>query len=342
MKKDITYNKFQTLIKDKDKAVNFLIESTLQKTLSMFVYMNLPPTIPQKNLEHILQTNGTAFITEVGGDLYALSGTLGGEIDVYGFPKNYTVANVALKLSKCYDIENDGVLIKNDFYGYGLIQAIGKHAVLLTDSQISLNTAAILTRITMLISASDDKTKQSADLFIEKILNGDLSVIAENAFLKGVNLQTIPSTQNTTIKNLIELNQYYKSNLLAEIGLNSNWNAKRERLNETEILLNTDEILPFVENMLYERKSAIEKINGKYGTEITVELNTAWRTNKENNDKAAETLNTETDAEAAETIVTNETTQTETEAASDTEKIVNMIREMRDDETKDNKDNDEV
>lgn len=365
MKKNLTYNYFQQFTKNKDKAVNYIIEQSLQKTLSMFVYKGLPQTIPQKDLEYILQVNGTAFITEVDGSLYALNGDLGGEIDVYNFPTKYTVANVALNLSKCFEIKTDGVLVKNDFLCNGLVTIIGKHAVLLTDSQISLNTAAILTRLTMLISASDDKTKQSADIFIEKILNGDLSVIAENAFLKGVNLQAIPSTQNTSINALIELNQYYKANLLGEIGLNSNWNAKRERLNEKEILLNNDEILPFIDNMLFERQNAVEKINKKYNTNIEVELNTAWKTNKENNDKAVNTLNTETEFEnvSRENITENAKEQNENHTNNDefkeeqtsiekvsreneetdkeTEIIVNAIREIRNEEIKQNKNENE-
>jgi len=313
--KEITYKIFQSLTKDKDKSVDLFVTQTLQKTQSMFIYKNLPVTIPQNELEEILQVNGHCIVSRENGDLYALAGGFGGKLNAYYKPTKYVVANPYLNISKEYEIGKDCVLIKNDYYAKGLINLIGKYAVLLTDVNISLNTCAVLTRLQMLISASDDKTKESADVFIEKLLNGDFSVIAENAFLKGVNLQTLPSTQNTAIEKLIELNQYYKANLLNEIGLNSNFNMKRERLNETEILLNNDDLLPFVENMLQQRKLAVKKINEMFDLNISVDLKSAWKTEKETNDKATETEETKTEEEkeTEETEIKEEIKETETE-----------------------------
>lgn len=319
MKKEITYKIFQSLTKDKDKSVNLFVTQTLQKTQSMFVYKNLPSTIPSNELEEILQTNGHCIVSRENGDLYALAGGFGGELNAYYKPTKYVVANSYLRISKEYEIDKDCILIKNDYYAQGLINLIGKYAALLTDVNISLNTCAVLTRLQMLISASDDKTKESADVFIEKLLNGDFSVIAENAFLKGVNLQTLPTTQNTAIEKLIELNQYYKANLLNEIGLNSNFNMKRERLNETEILLNTDDLLPFVENMLQQRRLAVTKINEKYDLDISVDLKSSWKTEKETNDKATETEETETEEEKETEETENEIKETEIKENEETE-----------------------
>ena len=342
MKRNKLYDNYQRFVKNKDWSVKFFIENTLNKTQSMFYYKGLPPTMPQSELENILQRRGFAIIADVGGNLYALSGGLGGEQNAYYKPTIATVANPYLNLTRDYLIENnkDAVLFKNDYLCSGLIPIIGKYAVLLTDAQISLNTAAVLTRLTMLISASDDKTKQSADLFVEKILNGDFSVIAENAFLKGVNLQTINANGLFKITDLIELSQYYKANLLLELGLNANFNMKRERLSETEILLNNTEILPFVENMLTERKNAVNAINEKYGTQIEVDLKSAWKTEKENNDKSAETLETETASETDETETETDGNETETETETDeteTQKIVETIRQMRENENENDK-----
>lgn len=356
--KDITYKFFQSLSKDKDKSVRYYIDSTLNKTQSMFYYTGLPETIPACELENILQVDGVAFITEVDGKLYALAGGLGGEPNVYYKPTLFTVANPALNLSKTYDIENDGVLFKNDYLCKGLLPIIGKNAVLLTDCNISLNTAAVLTRLTMLLSASDDKTKASADLFVEKLLNGDFSIIGESAFLSGIKMQSA-NVQTRTLTDLIELMQYYKSNLLAEIGLNSNYNMKRERLTQGETLMNVDDLLPFVENMLTEREHAVEKLNAKYGLNVTVDLKSAWKTEKENADKNTENSETVLPSENPETVnlVENESEQNETNEntneynetketiepnetdetdETETAKIVAAIRELRENETKEN------
>lgn len=281
-KKENIYQRFQSYVKNKDMAVMSFIENTLAKTQAMFVYEGLPDTVPAEELERLLQTEGNAFFAKVNGDLYALQGAAGGEPDPYNRPTIYTVANPALKLNKSYKIGVDGVFIKNDTNGNSLLPLIGKFAVLYTDCVISLNTASILTRITMLISASDDKTKQSADEFLKKILDGDFSVIGENAFFKGVNMQTAATSNTQYITQLVELVQYYKANMLNELGLNANYNMKRERLNTGEVAMNVDVLLPYVDNMLHERQKALKKVNEMFGTEITVRLGSSWYLEHEN------------------------------------------------------------
>lgn len=275
--KDNIYTHYQKLVKDKDRAVNQFIDNTLAKTQSMFVYEGLPDTLPQHVLEDILQRQGYAFITEHKGELYALTGGLGGEPDVYGRPTTITVANPALKLNETFDIEKDGVLIRNDSKANPLLNIIGGYAVLMTDAVISINLSSVLARIPMLISASDDTTRESAEAFINGIINGDYSIIGENAFFKGVTTHSTQSSNSMQLTQLIELIQYYKASLLNEIGLNANYNMKRERLNTSEVSLNIDTLLPYVDNMLAERKRAVNDINEMYDTDITVELASIWQ-----------------------------------------------------------------
>lgn len=345
-RKDNIYKLYQAQIRDKDTAVTEFIANTLAKTQSMFEYEGLPDSIPQKELERLLQTTGNVFVTKVDGALYALTGGKGGEPDVYGRATLYTVANPALKLNKTYDIQKDGVLIENDSNGESLLPLIGRYAVLHTDGLISLNTASILTRITMLISASDDKTKQSADEFLRKIQDGEFSIIGENAFFKGVNMQTAPTTNSVYITQLIELIQYYKASMYNELGLNANYNMKRERLNLGEVSMNVDVLLPYVDNMLKERQNAVEKINEMFDTEISVKLASSWGLERDNynalaadletakkdpdpteettetdgNDTETDGNDTETDGNDPETTETEETKETETETdGNDTE-----------------------
>lgn len=333
-RKDNIYKLYQQQVRDKDTAVTEFMANTLAKTQSMFEYEGLPDSIPQKELERLLQTTGNAFVTSVDGVLYALSGGKGGEPDVYGRATLYTVANPALKLNKTYDIQKDGVLIENDSNGESLLPLIGRYAVLHTDGLISLNTASILTRITMLISASDDKTKQSADEFLRKIQDGEFSIIGENAFFKGVNMQTAPTTNSVYITQLIELIQYYKASMYNELGLNANYNMKRERLNLGEVSMNVDVLLPYVDNMLKERQNAVEKINAMFDTEISVKLASSWGLERDNYNALAADLETakenpdptdepEPTEETQETTGTDgndtETTETETEQTETTE-----------------------
>lgn len=341
-RKDNIYKLYQQQVRDKDTAVTEFMANTLAKTQSMFEYEGLPESIPQKELERLLQTTGNAFVTSVDGVLYALSGGKGGEPDVYGRATLYTVANPALKLNKTYDIQKDGVLIENDSNGESLLPLIGRYAVLHTDGLISLNTASILTRITMLISASDDKTKQSADEFLRKIQDGEFSIIGENAFFKGVNMQTAPTTNSVYVTQLIELIQYYKASMYNELGLNANYNMKRERLNLGEVSMNVDVLLPYVDNMLKERQNAVEKINVMFDTEISVKLASSWGLERDNYNALAADLETakENPDPTDEPDPTEETQETTGTDGNDTETTETETEQTETEETKETDGND--
>lgn len=327
-KKDNLYLKYQEQIKNKDKSVNGYIRKMLAITQAMFVYKGLPETLPQSNLENLLQTNGNVFVTEVDGKMYAFTGGLGGTPNAYNEATEYIVSNPYLQLNKSYKIDVEGVLIKNDSGANSLLPIFGKYGVLCSDTLLSLNTCSVLSRITMLISASDDKTKQSADDFITKILQGDFSVIGENAFFKGVNLQSISTQSANQITQLIELLQYFKASAFNEIGLNANYNLKRERLNTSEVQMNVDALNPYVDNMLQERKKAVDKINAMFGTAISVELASSWAIRKEdtktqteeNEDNKNNTSDSsQNSTEHEEKEVTETETETETDKETETE-----------------------
>ena len=138
-------------------------------------------------------------------------------------------------------------------------------------------------------------------------------------------MQTAPTTNSVYITQLIELIQYYKANMYNELGLNANYNMKRERLNLGEVSMNVDVLLPYVDNMLKERQNAVEKINEMFDTEISVKLASSWGLERDNyNALAADLETTETDGNDTETdgndTETEETKETETETdGNDTE-----------------------
>lgn len=292
-KKFTTYENAKAFVKDKDLVINSFIKQTLDKTQQIFKYENLPETIPESELEYILQTKGHAIFAKHNDSLYVFNGSFSGEPDVYNRAKEYIVANTALKLTKTFKLNEDSILIRNDFNHIGLLPTIQKYGVLLLDSELSLNVTAILSRLSLFISASDDKTKASAEIFLKKILDGEVSVIGENALFEGVRLQTSSTSSSNMIQQLIELIQYYKASFLNEIGLQANYNMKRERLGSDEVGMNVDALLPFIDNMFKERKQAIEKVNEMFETDISIDYNSAWKNTHEHAEKELNIVNTE-------------------------------------------------
>lgn len=282
--RDFDY-KANSYLMNKDIAINNYIHYMLCRTQSMFLYQNLPDSIPADILELYLQTKGHCFITEIDGTLYALSGTLSGELDEYFRFKEYFVTNPALKLSKSFNIKEDGILVKNDTMELGLIPLLARYSVLLIENAISMRNATINARILTIISAPDERTKQSAELYLNKIEKGENSIIGDNPFFDGVKSQNASSAFGRTIEQLIALHQYIKASMFNEIGLDANYNMKKERINSQEAQLSDDFLLPFIDNMINNRQQAIDKINEKYNLDISIQFNSTWLTNELENEK---------------------------------------------------------
>lgn len=280
-------------VKKKDHNLAQYNNYTMSKTLSMFEWAGLPETIPYFELEKLLQKHGFAFITEVEGELYAFWGGIGGVQDVYGNPTQITINNVALGFNKTLDIKEDGVLVYNDDCMMGLLPLITKFNSALVENDISLYMAGITSRMQTVISASDDKTKTSAENYVQKLIDGDVSVIGEAALFDGVKRQDATSSQGSAFTSLIEFHQYVKASLHNELGLNSNFNMKRERLTSGEVESVEDTLYPFIDNMMKCRLKAVELINAKYSTEIEVDYGSVWsKKNRELVDDIIEPENT--------------------------------------------------
>lgn len=260
--------------KKKDLNMKRELDFLLSKTLSMFNYEGLPETIPQRELERQLQTKGYAFITKAKGKLYSFTGGLGGEPDPYGNPTQIVVTNPALDFYKTLDLEKDGVLIRNDSMQNGIRHLLQKYIYMMNESEISMVVNSFNARFPTLLSAGDDRTRESAELYLKKVIDGDLGVIAENRLFEGINAQSAGGA-GSMFTQLIEYQQYLKATLYNELGLEMNNNMKRERLTEDEVNI-TDIIYPFVDNMRMNREKGIEEVNSMFSKEIEVGFDSIW------------------------------------------------------------------
>lgn len=274
MSKNKLFDKFYNY-QDKTKNINTYVFNYLNKTNSMFKYHNLPESIPADMLESFLQRNGYVCIAKHENTLYAFVGGLGGEQDAYYRPTICTVANPALNLSKDFVIDKDCIIMKNDTNLQGLLPIILRYSSMLVENDISMVLATYNTRIQKIVSASDDGTIASAKEYLSQIVSGKQGIIADNAFLKSLDVKD-SSADNKIIEELIKQNQYLKSSMLNEVGLQANTNLKKERLVSAEIESNSESLYPIVDDMLKCRKNALEKVNEMFGTNIEVEFNSSW------------------------------------------------------------------
>lgn len=261
--------------KDKEECLRNYVIYMLNRTQRMFEYEGLPDTIPQRMLEMMLQINGFACFAEREGKLYAFWGGLGGEPDEYYRPTICTVANPALKFSDTYKIGEDCVIVRNDSFLYGLIPLFRRYATAMVENDLSFRLASINTRITSWITAPDDTTKDAGNQYLKDVEAGDLGVCASNEFLDGIKVQPTVNSQRT-FTDLIEYQQYLKASWFNEIGLNANYNMKREKLSTTESQMNNDALLPLCQDMLINRQQCLDEVNAMFDTNISVSFSSSW------------------------------------------------------------------
>lgn len=275
----ISFKQFDFL--DKDRAVERYCFDMMNRLASMFKYEgDIPETFKTKYMDQYLYYFGHCCIAEHNNQLYAFFGSWGGEPDAYYTPRNYIVANPYLNLNKTFVNGVDCVVIRNDRNCFGLKSMFEKHATMLVENDISRLLAEYNARVSDLLSAEDDKTKKSAELFLKRIQEGKLGIITSNAMLDSFKAYRQTSSSNTTLLPLIEHHQYIKSEWLSDLGIDSNWNGKREAVNSAETSLNQDYLHPLIDDMLHERQEAFEKVKEIFGVDIRVSLDSAWYENQ--------------------------------------------------------------
>ena len=263
-------------ITNKKEQLSKFRADMLNKSLTMFEWKNLPDTIPQVELEKMLQINGYAVIAEYQGKLYAFQAGFSGQ-DPYNQPTKAIVNNPALKNNTTYTIGEDCIVIKNDDMKQGLNGIYEYYGQRLIENQITMLMTDYNLRMPFTISSSDDQTTQSAKMYLKKIIDGSLGVIGEQKLFKALSVTPTNSKQTATFADLYGYQQFIIAQLNNTIGLATNNNMKRERLTTNEIEVNKNASYPLVDNMLKNRQQAVDAINEMFNTDFSVEYSSIWR-----------------------------------------------------------------
>ena len=262
--------------KNKEKNLNDYITYMLNRSVTMFKYHNLPDTMPQREIELLLQCNGWGCVCEINDNLYCLNGGLGGVPNAYNMPTEIIINNPYLNYNKTLTIDTDCVIIPNDSMYVGLLPMYNRYCSMLVENDITMILATVNKRVQNLLSANDDNTVESAKNFLKKVFDGELGVIAESKLFDTLKVNASSGSSTVSMTELFEFEQYVKASLYNEIGLSANYNMKRERLTSAEVETNTDNLYPLVDDMINQRRIAVEKINEMFGTNIEIEFNSSW------------------------------------------------------------------
>lgn len=269
----------------------------------MFEYSNLPSTIPPIALERLLQWCGSCVIwrvpsshvpigygpsfnfssltgqTDQSSNLYAFKYTLAEAPDPYDEPYQVVITSPGFRptISETLEINKDVAIIRNDTNYRGLYQLHKKYAELLAEAEISLRSTMLVLRDQLLFIAKTEKQQKAVERYIASRDLGEPSFITSNDL--GTPLETVvQNTHSNAVELAVNALQAIKAAWYNEIGLNPSFSMKREYTSAQEIDTNTDLLMPIIDDMYESRRIGLENVNALFGTNITVEKSSAWRT----------------------------------------------------------------
>lgn len=258
---------------DKNKINSYISDYLLNNALSIFKYDGLPENVKAVDLEKNLLRFGKILFTKWHDEFYIFSYSDTGKQNYLGEYTNYQVSNPYIQCNEIFSDDN-AVRIFNTDTHEPLINLMGMYSELLTESYITLNMADINSRIPFFISARDNATKASAEIFVKQILDGKQGVIAEQPLFDSLKIN--PLTDHENISQIVELNKFFYSDYFQKIGLTNLYNNIHDRISATETEFTATSIYPYVDNMKRNRDMAVEKINSMFGLSVTVEFSSSW------------------------------------------------------------------
>ena len=258
---------------DKNKINYYISDYLLNNALSIFKYDGLPDNIKAVDLEKNLLRFGKILFTKWHDEFYIFSYSDTGKQNYLGEYTNFQVNNPYIQCNEVFSDDNAVRIFNNDTHE-PLINLMGMYSELLTESYITLNMADINSRIPFFISARDNATKASAEIFVKQILDGKQGVIAEQPLFESLKIN--PLTDHENISQIVELNKFFYSDYFQKIGLTNLYNNVHDRISATETEFTATSIYPYVDNMKRNRDIAVEKINSMFGLSVTVEFSSSW------------------------------------------------------------------
>lgn len=186
-------------------------------------------------------------------------------------------ASPALGVNETRTIGDRCAVIRNDPMWMGLRQMVDMYSNLLAESTITMRVNGINARSPYLLAATTDNVAKSAKATMERIEAGERAIIADAPITDEGAIKALNFGSGTKFTDLIEYHQYLKASRWNDIGINANFNMKREAINSAESALNTQSLLPLVDTMYATIKADLDKANEILGTNIGIEYNSAWK-----------------------------------------------------------------
>ena len=268
-----------------NKGVNLMLDEELNDhnisrlfslfsclAMNRFKWKNLPNEISSRKIEKYLYEYGQVlFFDDSSYGLLCLPCSPSSGFNVYGSPLAFHVHGIG------YDKDvkrEDGIRIKSNDNCFPM-----KHHMLYYATKIAKCDKAIDVNVTQqkfpYIVGTTKQNELTMRNIMDKVEKDELTIYVDEKLNMGGELGIEVAQLNAPF--VADKLQQHKNNLMCELltllGLNNTAsnNMKKERLLVDEVNVNNDEIKMYLDMELKCREVACEKINKKYGLNISVE-----------------------------------------------------------------------
>ena len=268
-----------------DNQYNIEFNNLLSCVYQVIQYRGLPESVDPTYFKMCLYLGGRVAIfrdTKGDGQIRALDCATDDKPTIYYMPSKILIVNPTFKGYSYNLTPGDDVAVifcrECDRYQYGretggMYGLISSTAQLLADNTVSINVAQKNMRLTNILSANDQNTKDSIDIVIKKMYNGEPYVSVQSSLID--QLTSIPMTAQTNTQQLIQLlqtRQYIYAHFYEQIGLKTHDQMKKERLITSEIDEGTELAIFNVQDMLAEIQRGIDEANRIFDLDISIAL----------------------------------------------------------------------
>lgn len=240
--------------------------------VSMFEWQNVPESVDVRYLEMQLFLSGIA-VWFKDEDLenqpqLCLSCLPAGNFDVYGYPTRRNAYSRYNGYNKSLS-NSDSVIIYNNFLRTPSVTDCLIYAKRLYNLDRIIDVNANAQKTPVLVRATEKQ--RLALLNVYKKFDGNAPVIFGDNDLDPSALRAVTTNAPFVADKIYELKTQYWNEALTRLGISNINTQKKERLISDEVARNQGGVVASRYSRLESRRSAVNKINQMFGTNITVE-----------------------------------------------------------------------
>ena len=334
-------------IRDKPRRFREHMAHWLSMTAGAFKWgfpEQLAAELPPHYTEQEVQRAGWLALIKVGDELHLAGPTVAafnGKFTPYYQPGGCIVTNAyATDWDGEYIFGENAVLLRNTPDFLSVAQIIAPRVEMQTEADVTMVCALQNLRVINLVKAKDTDATEAADIFLGQVEWGFSGIVTagagktwsgapEEAPLEALPLSPVPGAY---MQQMIECQQYVHASLYNDLGIQSNWNAKREALSADEVGAGEEALRPLIDIMLAERQAFCDEVKRVFDIDITVELSGAWAQRQKLDEME------EAQAEAAEALAEAQEEHAEELAVPEPDPVDGQSEEEQPEEVSENDD----